>query len=609
MLDLKKVGPNLKDVRLKLRKEWIPVWLKDPPAFRPGTKMPKFRLTDDEVRALSAFVWQSGLQGPAPAPQAKGDPAAGKELLETRGCLGCHSIGEGNGRMGGEFAANLSRVGEKANYDYIVRWVHNPRERTRPYCPQEKRDLGPEDYARHGRPFAFDADHSTCPNDGRQLQIQNMTVMPSLRLSPKEAQDIASYVTSLKRADSNYPDSAFMDDPKLAQAGRELINRYGCANCHEIRGLEEAQRIGTELTKEASKPLEQLDFGLLEHKAKDEGWHNHKGFFEHKLENPAVYDQGREKPPEEKLRMPNIQLSKEDIRALTTFLLGSMDSPFHREFRIIPEQFRYVPTDQQRDIQEGWWLIKKYNCMGCHSVQVGQKSVLSAIPRYQNPDWKEQLPPSLIQEGARVNPDWLARFLANPAITEPDAPRNGVRTYLHARMPTFHFSPNEIRALVRFFEAMAGQASPHIAQELDPLSEAEKEMARALFSSPGAPCLKCHLVGDPGRDRHATAPNFLIARERLKPGWTTRWMLDPQAISPGTAMPSGLFRKEGARWVFSGPAPPIFKTYTNDHVELLVRYMFQLTADEQRRLIGRLPATAKSERPGSDLRAAFHINR
>ncbi|HYV84002.1 MAG TPA: hypothetical protein VE931_10825, partial [Pyrinomonadaceae bacterium] len=42
MQDQKKVGPNLKDVRLKLRKEWIPVWLEDPQAFRPGTKMPTF---------------------------------------------------------------------------------------------------------------------------------------------------------------------------------------------------------------------------------------------------------------------------------------------------------------------------------------------------------------------------------------------------------------------------------------------------------------------------------------------------------------------------------------------------------------------------------------
>ncbi len=44
----------------------------------------------------------------------------------------------------------------------------------------------------------------------------------------------------------------------------------------------------------------------------------------------------------------------------------------------------------------------------------------------------------------------------------------------------------------------------------------------------------------------ATAPNFLLANERLKPDWVERWIKDPQAISPGTSMPSGLFRR--AEW-------------------------------------------------------------
>ena len=46
--------------------------------------------------------------------------------------MACHSMGEGGQKQGGTFAANLSRVGEKDNYDYLVRWVHNPRQRTRP---------------------------------------------------------------------------------------------------------------------------------------------------------------------------------------------------------------------------------------------------------------------------------------------------------------------------------------------------------------------------------------------------------------------------------------------------------------------------------------------
>src|SRR5207245_106745 len=76
--DQKKIGPNLKDVRLKLRKEWIPLWLKDPQAFRPGTKMPTFwRFSvdedgDDDLKAVAAYLWQNGFDGKARA-QAQGD--------------------------------------------------------------------------------------------------------------------------------------------------------------------------------------------------------------------------------------------------------------------------------------------------------------------------------------------------------------------------------------------------------------------------------------------------------------------------------------------------------------------------------------------------------
>ncbi len=192
MQDQKKVGPNLKDVRLKLNKNWIPVWLKKPSDFRPTTKMPNFRLNDHQIQAISAYIWQSGFTDELPK-HKPGNAAHGKELFETRGCLACHSIGEGDQMQGGVFSANLTRVGEKANYDYLVRWIHNARQRTRPYCPYEKKDIGPEDYAKKGLPYQFDLDHSKCPNDGHELQVQNMTVMPSLRLSPEDAEDIATY--------------------------------------------------------------------------------------------------------------------------------------------------------------------------------------------------------------------------------------------------------------------------------------------------------------------------------------------------------------------------------------------------------------------------------
>jgi cytochrome c551/c552 len=596
--DMKKVGPNLKDVRLKLNKNWIPVWLRKPSDFRPTTKMPNFRLNDDQIKAISAYLWQSALTDPLPK-HKPGSVAHGKELFETRGCLACHSIREGDQMEGGSFAANLTRVGEKDNYDYLVRWVHNARERTRPYCMYEKKDIGPEDYRKKGLPYVFDLEHTRCPNDGHELQVQNMTVMPSLRLSPQDAEDVASYLVTLKKQEpSAYPDASFMDDSTLKEEGKKWIRHYGCAGCHEISGMEDEGRIGTELTFEGSKPIERLDFALLTEVSQRGGsepivdpddlarlpegprkgpWYDHKGFFEHKLAEPDVWDKGKIKPELEKLRMPNLHLTKEQVQALTTFLMGSEESA-------LPASYQYRPLDYRRDIQEGWWVVKKYNCMGCHQLIPGQKTSLMAMTRYQGPDGQEQLPPKLLTEGARVEPQWLLHFLTNPALNAMDTNRNGVRPYLQVRMPTFSFSENELGKLVRFFQALARQPFPYIPDETPVLTAKETEMARSLFSSSAAPCLKCHATGDPAHDRTATAPNFLQAKGRLKADWVERWIIDPQAISPGTSMPSGLFKRENNRWVFAGPTPPSFQGYDKDHTKLLVDYILQLTADEQRRV-------------------------
>ncbi len=597
MQDEKKVGPNLKDIRLKLNQDWIPVWLKKPTDFRPTTKMPNFRLNDEQIHAIAAYLWQSALTDPLPK-QKPGNAEHGKELFETRGCLACHSIGEGDQMEGGTFAANLSREGEKANYDYLVRWIHNARERTRPYCPYEKKDIGPEDYAKHGLPYVFDLDHSKCPNDGHELQVQNMTVMPSLRLSEEDAQDIASYlITQKHREPSSYADASYMDDPKLKDEGKKWIRQFGCAGCHEIAGLEDEGRIGTELTQEGSKPIERLDFALFTVPAQrgteepitdpedlarlPEGpakgpWYSLKGFFEHKLAEPNVYDKGMVKGPMEALRMPNLHLTKDQVQALTTFLMGSQQTS-------LPDSYQYRPGDYRHDIQEGWWIVKKYNCMGCHQFVPGQRTVMMGLKQYQ--DAEDQLPPKLLTEGARVDPEWLRKFLTNPALSDTDTNRNGVRPYIKIHMPTFYFSDDELRKLVRFFQALSQQPMPYIPEQVPVLTTQEMGMARSLFSSTAAPCLKCHATGDAQHDKIATAPNFLLAKERLKPDWAVRWITDPQAISPGTSMPSGLFRQDpSGQWVFAGPTPPSFQGYTKDHRKLLVDYIFQLTPEEQRRV-------------------------
>ena len=81
------------------------------------------------------------------------------------------------------------------------------------------------------------------------------------------------------------------------------MQHYGCAGCHEICGLEDEGRIGTELTNEGSKPIERLDFSLFTEDAKRGvpiptasdrragQWYDPKGFFEAKLTESGRFRQ------------------------------------------------------------------------------------------------------------------------------------------------------------------------------------------------------------------------------------------------------------------------------------------------------------------------------
>lgn len=539
----KNPGPNLRPIKSKLNKDWLKSWIKNPREFRPTTRMPVFRLTDTQVEAIASAVWQAA-DPPNGDTFEAGDAARGKELFESRGCQACHAAeknadGEWFGNIWGP---ELSRVGEKANYDYIVGWIHD---------------------------------------------TPDWSVMPNLRLTVEDSQDIATYLMGLSGDGSQFEhDTAYLDDAELAEYGGELIRHFGCAGCHDIAGFENAGKIGTELTVEGNKPIERLDFGLYTQAAKRgwdpetgehvEKWYDHKSFFIKKLEQPEFFDHGKLFESElEKARMPNFGLSEEEVTQVVTFMLGSVDSG-------LPEAMYYDPEDPgKRAIRDGWWIIKKYNCMGCHQVLPGQVPAIQHLPQYQG-EREVLAPPSLVGVGARLNPEWLAAFLRNPAMNDHHVNINGVRSYLQIRMPTFNLWDEEIGALVAFFEALSDQRSPYFPPHYPAMSADELALARNAFLD--ADCLNCHASAEGSEsDPSVIAPSFVHGEERLKPLWTERWIVDPAKLMPGTKMPAGLFKKDpdnNDRWIVAGQMSDALKAYMGDHVDLFVRYITMIDENE-----------------------------
>ncbi len=213
--------------------------------------------------------------------------------------------------------------------------------------------------------------------------------------------------------DAGRPDDAAWRRMKLNYVGRRTISRYGCYGCHDIPGFEQARPIGTALQDWGRKDTSRLAFEhiheFLEHHGEADGsstkerveeamkhaeagglkagefssveqeesemraafftesllHHGRPGFLWQKLRDPRSYDYHKTetKAYDERLRMPKFPLKEDEIEAISVFVLGLIAEP------PAPELL-YRPEGAAKARIEGDRLIEKFNCSGCHMLEM-----------------------------------------------------------------------------------------------------------------------------------------------------------------------------------------------------------------------------------------------
>ena len=547
--DDRKRGPDLSRIASKTDVEWAYNWVMDPKSFRPETPMPRFfnlANTSDaewsvrnevEAEAIVSYLFANSSTIEL-ASASSGNVMRGQELVENVGCLGCHMVGDfaeeeaydpNTERFSGyrHHGPNLDGIGSKVSADWLFSWVKDPEH--------------------------YWAD----------------TNMPNLRLTDGEANDVTAYLMSLThdafesasiptvdatvRSDvareylqQQMPtqmaaDSlAAMDEDATRQyLGERLIARYGCAGCHVVPGFEDAGRIGTSLSNWGSKAVGRLDFGLLDLE------HGRRAFLEQKLRAPRSYDDGRVRGAQEILRMPNFDLTTEEIDAISVAILGFTDE------EMLPAA-KPAETPRRIAILAGQAIADQYNCRGCHILQ-GQGGALRTViadGKVASGDVANATaglafgPPNLTSEGARVQPAWLYRFLTDPTT---------VRPWLDVRMPTFSFTDYELNALTAYFAAVDEAPYPFESTFTTAHSypgDLVSEGAELAADQRGSlQCFSCHFRGtqEPRVPSTQWAPDLALAADRLRPEWIDGWIKDPQALQPGTNMPQFYMSMEPGR--------------------------------------------------------------
>ncbi len=511
--NLPKAGPSLRGLSGKTTRDWAFHWIKDPKGFRPTTRMPRFfdlentsdpyytARNDVEARAIVSYLFDVGRPAalsPLPSGLA-GSADRGKALVADVGCRGCHLM-EGESPDPAQryrrFGPALTGIGSKTTAQWVFNWVKNPK------------------------------------------RMMPTTRMPDLRLSDQEALDVATYLVGLGHPEfeartvpapeDTLRDAIVLEYLKVTMTdsdarkrlaamstaerehhlGEKLIGRYGCFGCHEIDGFEEGKRIGTELTEEGSKPVHRFDFGLIEMEESRQAW------IRQKLLNPRIYDRGKVKDPQEKLRMPDFGFTEEEADAITLAILSLRK----REMT----EAKWAALHGEEVVAEaGWRSVRNHNCRGCHEIE-GEGGDLRAL--FEDPGLA---PPILMGEGDRVQAEWLFDFLKKPTT---------IRPWVTVRMPTFHFTDEEADELVRYFTATAPTGGGFQVVPRESLTTASVAHGKQIFEA--YKCIQCHQVGETTRDPADLAPDLTLASTRLRPGWIGDWLKDPQVLMPNTRMPS-----------------------------------------------------------------------
>ena len=237
--------------------------------------------------------------------------------------------------------------------------------------------------------------------NGKVLTGEQADKLLETRIFPKPVAEVKGDEIELTGGPIN-------EEMKLQFVGRRSISRYGCYGCHDIAGFEKARPIGTALQdwgrKDSSKlGLEHIEEFLMHHGEPDGSStherikeivkssvagdvrppekaerddsaayfyeqlmeHGRAGFLWQKLRAPRSYDYKKisTKNYDERLRMPQFPFSETEIEQIATFVLGLVAEP-------PAVKYLYRPEGAARSRIEGEKLLTKYNCVGCHMIDL-----------------------------------------------------------------------------------------------------------------------------------------------------------------------------------------------------------------------------------------------
>lgn len=456
---------------------------------------------------------------------------SGREEFANLNCIKCHSAGElKQTEVMPELlrdTPSLANAGNKFSESWMATWIQNPK------------------HLRH---------NATMPK-----LLKHESVAKAIEAGDTSAVDLAAYLASRKSEEV----PAVKSDANAIKDGGDIFHKLGCVACHtrpdksaenervplnNIAWKFKSISVLTAFLKNPAKHYKWIkmpDFELNDKDAKSLAAYIMSGKPD-KAETAKGNAENGKKLYESigcaTCHEPNAKATAKSLADLSKGSLSGCLDGKNADYSLSAKQKDSIRTllktsvdslKKKASAEFAERQIREVNCTACHQYDT-QVSDLSKFHHETNDlvahegSHLDQSRPILTWFGEKLQPDYLKKILAGEVDQRP-------RPWLDAKMPAF----KERSALLAEALAAAHGFSDKFEEGPKAETDFEKIGKKLTGTQGGFSCIICHDAGP----KKAIAAfevkgiDLMLTKERLRPDYYLRWMLDPPRIVPHTKMP------------------------------------------------------------------------
>lgn len=393
-------GPDLSGVGSKVSAEWLFDWVRNPKHFNPNSRMPVMRLSDAEAADVTAYLMTQKNPGfTNGAAHVDVNDAAlvkqGDKLVREYGCFGCHAI-EGMENES-KVSVPLDDFGRKTGADLFFGYVSTPQLfSVRNHFDTTGFELGEHfEHIQRGEDW-FNWTILKLKNPRIYATDVIAQKMPLFNMTDEEAYALTVLLRSQTKS---YIPTSFVFNRGAVQPsvddGRFLTHWNNCVGCHTIEShggfVRESLRSIMKLEGDDILPYAPPSLNSAGAKLQEPWFY---GFVSNPSSTPVRTWL--------KIRMPTYAFTPEEITRLDKYFLGLEG----RSLAFTDYSSNPATTES---IAAGRDLFTRLKCQQCHPVgATPPNGGTTAVPA-----------PNLALAGNRLQPNWIARWVADPQAIVP----------------------------------------------------------------------------------------------------------------------------------------------------------------------------------------------